>query len=269
MFSKNCWALVLLLTSILITVTTEPSDGVESMSFSDKLFPNRSCLVNVTNSGALFSLNVTDKRILYPNGLSAGFNLANYINIQTFYYSGTTDTSLCDMNSCDNGEVTPYFVSYPDNPVSFKICICKNSVMDLGYMGFTFSRVPLPVRRTVKSLTAASYNMGGGAVAFGDHTITFFETNMKTEVFVHEAAHCFDEGQKSNSRAWLDAMGIDGCVPDPYALTSPAEDYAQTVVVWVYMVVSNNINNNFFSCISNTIYYVQANGLPASSISRN
>jgi len=266
MFSKTCWVLILLFTSLLATVMTKRSDGIVSMHVADKLIPS-SCFVNAT-TGDFFSLKITDKRALFPNGLSAAFNLADYINPQSMNVYSTTDTYLCDVNSCDNGVVTPYFVNYPDNPVKFKICICKNPVMDLGYMGFTFSRVPLPVRETVKAITASSINMGGGAVAFGG-TATFFGANMTTEVFVHEAAHCFDGGQKSNSRAWLDAMGIDTCVPDPYALASPAEDYAQTVVVWVYMVVSNNINNNFYSCISNTIYYVQANGLPASSISRN
>jgi len=269
MNTNNFWVWMLFL--MYFSVMSKPFQRIETTSISSEkkiMYPNRS-LSNArgpSKEQLLSILNFTDKRSLYPNELSAAFDLDNYINPQTMYVISTSDTNLCDLTACDQGLATPYYVSYPDNPITFKLCICTtNPVMDLGYMGFSFSRVPLPLRQAVKAITAASNDGGNGAVAFGQ-TITFFGTDMTPEVFVHEAAHCFDNGQISSTATWSTAMDLDACVPDPYSTRSPAEDYAQTVVVWVYMVVSSNINNSFFACISNTIYYVQANGLPASSI---
>jgi len=222
------------------------------------------CFLTLIFSFFLVRADLGSKQVLYPNGLSSGFNLDEYIHPQTFYYSGA-DSSLCNTGACDNARVTAYFVSYPDNPTSFKICICdSNPVMDLGFMGFTFSKVPLPVRKLVKALTAASFGKGGGAGSNAD-AITFYDRNMRTEVFLHEAAHSFDGGRKSPTSEWAKVIDLDWCVPDDYAKSSYAEDYAQNLVVWVYMVVSRNTNNSFFNCLRNQVNYV-ARDLPPSSI---
>jgi len=272
MNTNNFWVWMLFL--MYFSVMSKPFQGIETTSISSEkkiMYPNRS-LSNArapSKEQLLSILNFTDKRSLYPNGLSAAFDLDNYINPQTMYVISTSDTNLCDLTACDQGLATPYYVSYPDNPITFKLCICTtNPVMDLGYMGFSFSRVPLPLRQTVLAITASTNYGGDGAVAF-NQTITFYGPNAPPELFVHGSAHCFDNGVKSGTAAWIQAADLDTCVPDPYSTTNAANDYAQTVVVWVYMVVSSNINNSFFACLSNTLYYVQANGLPASSISRN
>ena len=62
--------------------------------------------------------------------------------------------------------------------------------------------------------------------------ITFFGA-VGFDVLVHESTHAQDQSF-SGSKAYLEAIGSDSCVPDDYAQTNNVECYAQDMVVFLY-----------------------------------
>ncbi|PRP76151.1 hypothetical protein PROFUN_15381, partial [Planoprotostelium fungivorum] len=173
---------------------------------------------------------------------------------QSFGYA-QSDTDGCNLEACDDGQASGYSVSFPDDK---GFCVCSsNPVYDLGGLAFPFSRVPIPIRQRVKGLTAASSGKGGGAGSGGDR-IVFWEPNLPTNVWIHESAHSFDQG-KSASSEWAAAVSQDSCVPDRYAQTSYAEDYAQVVVIWNYLVLSDKVYDGSYDCLRNQLNFVRAN----------
>jgi len=219
---------------------------------------------------ALWGCLSSAKSYLYPNGLTeGGIHLSNYISSQQVFYSqgNSVAISQCqsNANACDNNAFTAYQISYPDSNTQHAVCICNsNPVMDFGYMAFQFSIVPAPIRNTVIAITAASAGHGGGAATGGGKS-TYYEANMAAEVFVHESTHAFDAATKSFTSGWTSAINGDSCWPDPYSSTSPQEDYAQTMVVWIWMVATGQQGSANFNCVRNQVNYAQST-LPASSI---
>ncbi len=71
-------------------------------------------------------------------------------------------------------------------------------------------------------ITSASVGKGGGAYAYSGIN-SFFDRNMTYEVFVHEAAHIFDNDYKSKTPDWYNAITADSCVPDDYSKASKTE----------------------------------------------
>jgi hypothetical protein len=144
--------------------------------------------------------------------------------------------------------------------------MCPNAVMNTRYMINTMSKVPYAIRRNNQAIISATEDKCGGAGSSGD--VSFYcEKNMHVTVFIHESAHSFDKG-KSASQEWHNAVTKDSCVPDAYGNTNYADNFAQVVVLWVYLVGKGR-NKDFggaqFACMKNQLK-LMAEYLPASSI---
>ena len=90
--------------------------------------------------------------------------------------------------------------------------------------------MPLHLRRWVASVSYVPASQGHAYTSAGH--ITFFGT-FGFDVLVHESTHAQDQGF-SGSKAYLQAIGSDPCVPDDYAQTNNVECYAQDMVVFLY-----------------------------------
>lgn len=144
--------------------------------------------------------------------------------------SAEDSENLCNCNGAQPETVQN--VEYPDQIML--LCICPNAVMTADYMIDMMSKVPSIIRRNVLAMVSATQGTCGGAASSGD-VINFCDQNMAVSVFIHEAAHSFDKG-KSGSDEWHNAVAQDSCVPDAYANSNYAEDFAQVAVVWSSLI---------------------------------
>ncbi len=90
---------------------------------------------------------------------------------------------------------------------------------------------------------------------------------MHVSVFIHESAHSMDRG-KSASNEWRQAVARDSCVPDSYANSNFADNFAQVVVLWVHLVGvgrDKDFGGNQFACMRNQLHEI-AKHLPAATI---
>lgn len=90
--------------------------------------------------------------------------------------------------------------------------------------------MPLYLRRWAASVSSVPASQGH-AYTSASH-ITFFGA-LGFDVLVRESTHAQDQGF-SGSKAYLQAIGSDTCVPDDYAQTNNVECYAQDMVVFLY-----------------------------------
>jgi hypothetical protein len=73
---------------------------------------------------------------------------------------------------------------------------------------------------------------------------------------------------KSGSSEWRDAVARDACVPDTYANSNYADNFAQVVVLWVHLVGKGrdkDFGGNQFACMRNQLQQM-ARYLPAASL---
>ncbi|CAF3770227.1 unnamed protein product [Rotaria sp. Silwood1] len=141
--------------------------------------------------------------------------------------------NLCHCNGASPQDVltVTYQGSESQNLV---LCMCPNAVTGASHMIDTMGKVPAPIRRYNKAMISATAGTCGGAGSSGD--VSFYcSSNMHVSVFIHESAHSMDRG-KSASREWHDAVARDSCVPDAYANSNYADNFAQVVVLWVHLV---------------------------------
>ncbi|CAF4735504.1 unnamed protein product [Rotaria sp. Silwood1] len=163
------------------------------------------------------------------------------------------DRNLCHCNGASPQDVLT--VTYQGSESkSLVLCMCPNAVTGASYMIDTMGKVPAPIRRYNKAMISASAGTCGGAGSSGD--VSFYcSSNMHVSVFIHESAHSMDRG-KSASREWHDAVARDSCVPDSYANSNFADNFAQVVVLWVHLVGTGRDKdfggNQFASMYCNT-----------------
>lgn len=200
---------------------------------------------------------LSSKSVVFPNGLSDGFSLDSYVTTPAGYsYSVVGDQSNCDLSVCE-GSATAYRTTYTDG-TSNDLCICNvQPVMSIDVTAQRFAKVAYRVRSNVIGITVASQSLAsGGAYSSGDIIRMLQDAN--TEVFTHEAAHSLDgRNGYSGTSAFAAALNADTCVPDDYARSSNAEDFAQLVVTWTYMVLSGTVNDARFNCMRNQINFVK------------
>ncbi len=221
------------------------------------------CLMVVLS---LFGSSVQDlhKKTLFP-GLS-GLDFS-FLKVSQQSNSTGGDKTLCQCNGAQPQSVQTitYYGSYNQSIV---LCMCPNAVMNSSYMSNTMGKVPYAVRLNDKGMNSATTGTCGGAGSSGD-VIVFCDPDMAVTVFIHESSHSFDKG-KSASQQWASAVANDTCVPDPYANTNYAEDFAQVVVVWVYLVGhgrDKDFGGSQFACMKNQLQ-LMSTYLPAGSIKK-
>lgn len=174
------------------------------------------------------------KDTLFKNGLDDP--LADYYRNIPKPPSSRVDMPAPDMciqhadGHCDASAIEAVSVTFEDCDVPWTVCRCNDAQMDMDTIVDRFGSVPPGIRSYVGSLLAVnapSCSAGSG----GDFIV--FNGDCGVSVFVHEASHSLDQGT-SPSQPWSDALAASSCVPDDYANTSPAEDFAQVDVVYVY-----------------------------------
>jgi len=114
-------------------------------------------------------------------------------------------------------------------------------------LGLSFSTVPAGIRSYVGGALAVAAS-GPSAGSSGDfisthvsvssfylssHHLVAFDGDCLRTVFLHEAAHSLDQGL-SGSTVWHNAVANSTCVPDDYANSSYAEDFAQMEDMYNY-----------------------------------
>ena len=203
-----------------------------------------------------------NKRPLY-GGL--GHLDLNFLRSPTHFASGGGDRNACHCNGAGPQDVLT--VTYQGSGTqSMTLCMCPNAVTGASYMIDMMGKVPYPVRRFNRGMISSTAGSCGGAASGGD--VSFYcESNMHISVYIHESAHSLDRG-RSGSKDWHDAVARDSCVPDNYAMSSYAEDFAQVVVVWIHLVGTGrhqDFGGNQYSCMRNQLQQMSIY-LPAQTI---
>ena len=185
-------------------------------------------------------------------GKDTRFDGVEGLNIQDYYGSvgaqmyEIDDHNGCDESQCNGGQAANvYQVDYDDGH-SVHVCTCPDAVTDANDIAYNFGYVPDFIRQYTNFITSASPDTCtniGAAYSTGDST-TFCQGGLVPSAYVHEAAHNYDfgSGGLSDRQEWTDAINNDSCVPDGYANTNNAEDFAEVAVVWMYIsAVSDDI----------------------------
>ncbi|CAF4756577.1 unnamed protein product, partial [Rotaria sp. Silwood1] len=132
--------------------------------------------------------------------------------------------------------------------------MCPNAVMSAQYMIEMMGRVPYAIRRYNRAMISATAGKCGGAGSSGD--VSFYcQPNMHISVFIHESAHSADRGT-SASHDWRSAVQNDWCVPDGYANSNYADNFAQVAVLWTHLVGQGhhkNLGGDQFGCMRNQL----------------
>jgi hypothetical protein len=182
-------------------------------------------------SPALASLG---KSSLFPNGLHDPLIKLDNLPFQTYTYSGVAVPSLCISHAtdagCDTSKVQAFQANYGDCSEPWTLCRCADAQMSAETMLTRFAQVPPGVRSYVGSALAVSAS--SCSAGSGDDFIVF-NGDCSQSVFDHESGHSLDQGT-SPSQEWSSALASSSCVPDDYADTSTAEDFAQVNVCYTY-----------------------------------
>ncbi|CAF1169756.1 unnamed protein product [Adineta steineri] len=175
------------------------------------------------------------------------------------------DRNLCNCHGAPVQDVLT--VSYHGSiSHSVVLCMCNNAVTGASVMIDTMGRVPAPIRLYNKAMVSSPAGVCGGAGSSGDVSY-YCSSNMHVSVFIHESAHSMDRG-KSASSEWRDAVARDTCVPDAYANSNFADNFAQVVVLWVHLVGTGrhlDFGGSKFACMRNQLHQI-SRYLPATSI---
>ncbi|KAJ7641933.1 hypothetical protein FB45DRAFT_738910 [Roridomyces roridus] len=143
-------------------------------------------------------------------------------------------------------------IQFEDCGTPFVVCRCADAQMSMDVALDRFSRVPVGLRRYASTIAVMATQTE--ANAFLKCTYAF------------QLTHAYDfsgtTSYASATSAWLDALSTDSCVPDAYSQTNAVEDFAQTGVLNVYMLIfGGNLPPGFqTACMSNQLAYV--NSLP-------
>jgi hypothetical protein len=189
----------------------------------------------------------------------------NFLNAPNRPAGNGGDRNICHCNGAAVQDVLT--VTYQGSQShSLVLCMCPNAVSGASHMIDTMGKVPFPIRRYNRGMISATAGSCGGAGSSGDVSY-YCGGNMHVSVFIHESAHSMDRG-KSASSEWRDAVARDSCVPDSYANSNFADNFAQVVVLWVHLVGKGrdqDYGGNQFACMRNQLHQM-AKYLPASTI---
>ncbi|KAG6873122.1 hypothetical protein C0992_009008 [Termitomyces sp. T32_za158] len=119
-------------------------------------------------------------------------------------------------------------------------------------------RVPVGLRRYIATVLVSpdvethAYTLTSGDIhMFGDTQVDTW------------AAHAYDWASGtpfSQSPEWAEAIGNDTCVPDTYAATDPAEDFAQMTVMKIFSMIHSDALPTGWSmdCMSHQMQYMSS-----------
>ncbi|KAF2272074.1 uncharacterized protein EI97DRAFT_345096, partial [Westerdykella ornata] len=128
--------------------------------------------------------------------------------------------------NCPTGNLEAFSVTYNDRDCASRpwaLCRCTDSNVSRDQMARDFGRVPPGIRSRVVHAMSIRENQASAGSA--DDRI-LFRGLVKPAVYLHEAMHSADQNFHSSTE-FTNAYNSDTCVPDNYANSSPAEDFAQ------------------------------------------
>ncbi|KAM7203798.1 hypothetical protein V8F20_003804 [Naviculisporaceae sp. PSN 640] len=140
-------------------------------------------------------------------------------------------------------DIQVFNITYSDCSTPWVFCRHKDSPTSQNDMVNQFGRLPVKMRNYVRHVISVPY--GGGAHAWSGVGDVMFRGSVSDAaaltVWIHEIGHCIDNhnGVGGNSdfsatSTWLTAFNADTGVPDDYARTSQAENFAQNMNVALY-----------------------------------
>lgn len=162
-------------------------------------------------------------------------------------------------------DVIPFDINYDDCGDAWVMCRHKDSPLTEQDIVDTFGKIPVRFRSFVRHMLFLPGNAGAGST--GDNVV--MNGDLGITVFIHETAHSVDGhgfpdiGGFSESQIWIDAYDADSAVPDSYAQSSQAENFAQQSVVAIYdKVVPDGIGTiqPNFAAIQNQYSAIQTHG---------
>jgi len=183
-----------------------------------------------------------DKTPLFDNGLP----LSDYPDGLTFSGAKYTPVGVPDkcvqeaagLNGCTVDNIEARQVTYGDcQDTPWILCRCPNATMSMNDLTVRFGYVPPGIRSYVGGLLASN-NPTASAGSSGDFIV--FNGECVVPVFIHESGHSLDQGT-SQSPGWAEAIANSTCVPDTYAQTNVAEDFAQVTVVSTYLAKHGSV----------------------------
>jgi hypothetical protein len=188
----------------------------------------------------------------------------NFGHLRTPPYTSTPggNAGLCHCNGAAPQSV--HTITYHEiGNHQLVLCMCPKAVLSAQYMIEMMGRVPYAIRRYNKAMISATAGTCGGAGSGGD--VSFYcHPNMHISVFIHESAHSADRG-RSGTNEWRNAVQHDSCVPDPYANSNFADNFAQVAVLWTHLVgerLHPTLGGDKFSCMRNQLQHI-SKALPA------
>ena len=195
-----------------------------------------------------------NKHPLLP-GLGDELNFS-FLRTPSYYSAPGGDASLCHCSGV--GPASVHTITYHGiGNQQLVLCMCPNAVMSAQYMIEMMGRVPFAIRRYNRAMISATAGRCGGAGSSGD--VSFYcEPNMHISVFIHESAHSADH-RTSASHDWHTAVQHDSCVPDGYANSNYADNFAQVTVLWTHLVGQGQhrkLGGNQFACMRNQLQQI-------------
>ncbi|VDC04278.1 unnamed protein product [Peniophora sp. CBMAI 1063] len=173
------------------------------------------------------------KSTLFPDGLHDPLSGLDNLPVPTFTTASVDVPDICTSHASDSGcdtTVEAYQVTIGDCAEPWTLCRCADAQMDINAMATRFAQVPPGVRSYVGSALAVAAD-SCSAGSSGDFIV--FNGDCSQSVFDHESGHSLDQNT-SPSDTWTNALAASSCVPDDYANSSPAEDFAQVNVCYIY-----------------------------------
>ncbi|EJD49495.1 hypothetical protein AURDEDRAFT_122316 [Auricularia subglabra TFB-10046 SS5] len=168
-----------------------------------------------------------NKPTLFKNGLPFA-DYGDGLERTSTIYRAVGAPDMCvdhalSSHDCEEKDVEAREVTYGDCETPWILCRCANANLSMDELTLKFGLVPPGIRSYVGGLLAV-FDPAASAGTSGDFIV--FRSNCSTPVFIHESAHSLDQGT-NGSDEWRDAIAKSDCVPDDYANTNEAEDFAQ------------------------------------------
>ncbi|KAH7102817.1 hypothetical protein BKA62DRAFT_90806 [Auriculariales sp. MPI-PUGE-AT-0066] len=132
---------------------------------------------------------------------------------------------------CDVSKMQAREVTFGDCGQSWTLCRCPDANLSMDQLQQRVGQIPPGIRSYVGAFLATKSEFCNAVTFNGD----FIRVHGKcgSSVMLHEAGHALDDGF-SGSKKFKDALNKDKCVPDSYANTNTAEDFAQLTVMEAY-----------------------------------
>ncbi|RDB21939.1 Conidiation-specific protein 13 [Hypsizygus marmoreus] len=142
-------------------------------------------------------------------------------------------------HKCAITNVQVFNVHYDDCSKAWVMCRCNNAEMSILNMVDAFGRLPVRYRQWIRH--AVAFSDGTTSAYAVNAEIVFHKNAYVPTLWIHESTHILDAYAipvngvpYSHTQTWLDTINQDPKVPDNYANSNSAEDFAQVANVALF-----------------------------------